>query len=235
MAELQTRMEQTKLLQFSMNDNVLQQKIRLNFHVPLGQAGDCGANSLYALDIISREIGVELSTIQNQCRINSEVGVGNTTEVRVDYLYPRYLFTDITKKYVTVTLNMFDLLQIIEQLELGKGTIMLMHNVDDYGVGTIGHYVTVYKNLDGEIQVIDLQRNELVPFETLGEYFTQRNANRFTIPTTNLKRMHEEELSVSKRRLVEGGKTNKRKTNKRKTNKRKTTRNKSRKNNNYKR
>jgi hypothetical protein len=202
---------QNRILQFSINENALEQG-RLNPHIPVEQAGDCGANSLFALDIIGREVALNLSRVQTQCRFNLMYGLPVGNEYKEEYLFGTYLFENIAKHYDILRLEVFDLLNGLEQLMPGKGTILLMNRRNEDGSIAAGHYVTVHRNLEGEIEIIDLQNNITIPFLQFNAYFDSHGFNLFTLPSINVKRPADEPtVSSAKKTRSKGGGIRKRK------------------------
>jgi hypothetical protein len=203
---------QPRILQFSINEDAIAHG-RLNPHIPLERAGDCTANTLFMLDIISREIGVELSSAQTKCRYFTSRGFNDGTEVTPETLFSKYVYKSISKHYITLKVGEQEVLQILEELNPGQGTIVVMYHKDALGHTHAGHAVTVHRNREGNLEIIDLQNNRIIPFREFANYFQANNYNSFTLPSANLKRSIIENDKESKRARasVEGGK---RKTNK---------------------
>ena len=124
---------------------------RLNGEVPLEQAGDCGANTLFLLGVIGEEDAIALSVKQNTCWENQE-GI----EFMADYLFETYLFTDPSIEYETMECTVDELLQKVEELTEGYGTFLYMKDDET----NLGHFTCIYKSTDGTIEIADLQTEE---------------------------------------------------------------------------
>ncbi len=183
-----------RLLQFTVN--LYQFALgRINPHIPLEDSDDCGANTLLLLNRIDEQIAVDLSNAQNICKH------GNGRETSVRYLFGKFLFTEIGKKYeFKIIDNPEELLQFVtDELDVGKGTVLFMSTRD------AGHYVCIQKEESGHLSILDLQNGVIV--SELGDFAPYE---RFVVPTVNLKRSSEEIYAGKKQRK------NKRKTRKHK-------------------
>lgn len=206
---------QFRTLEFTINVATLLNQRRLNPHVVLDQAGDCGANTLFSLDVISREIAVDLSNVQNRCREDFVHGQEMGKEISRNYLYTKYLFTNIAKKYEIIDIHEDGLMDIFHHLTPGKATMLLMNYQNEQGIIETGHFLTVYKNEDGKIFFIDLQNEQIIG--NIHEYF--RRYNLFSLPTTNIKREFEGDDKDGKRGKFGGKRTKKSKKNQKKSKK----------------
>jgi hypothetical protein len=198
-------MERTRILQFVVNINAFANG-RLNPEVAQAQAGDCGANSLFLLDVVDQDIARELSIMQTNCRLQfQQTGVlSEDAPTSITTLFTTYLFTNLEKKYEILSLNTLPFLEKIEQLEPGKGTVVLMSNQ----VGDVGHYVVFQRNRAGDLEMLDLQTNTILPQVDFLAYLNERGYTTFGIPTHNLKRlMGEAEESRKKTRAGRRKKT----------------------------
>jgi hypothetical protein len=185
----------TRLLQFEVDWSQFF-KGRLNQMVPLEDAHDCGANTLLLLGRINEEFALELSMNQSMCG-------GHYT--RANYLFPRFLFTEIERKYEYQLFDRSqDLLHFLEaELNEGYGTVLFMTSRHEEG-----HYVCIQKDVGGAVSVCDLQNERII--RNLDGYFDPYE--RFVVPTINLKRSlpnSPPKKSYKKR----GGKTKKRRKN----------------------
>ena len=146
---------------------------RLNQVVPLEDAHDCGANTLLLLGRINEEFALELSMDQSMCGGHYR---------RANYLFPKFLFTEIEKKYGYQLFDTpRDLLHFVEEeLNEGYGTILFMTSRHEEG-----HYVCIQKDIGtGEVSIMDLQNERVI--RNLDGYFDPYE--RFVVPTINLKR-----------------------------------------------
>lgn len=166
------------LLQYEVNLDLLDGHGRLNPHdVPLEEAGDCGANTLFLLGIIGRLDAIELSRRQNVCWINK---TGNA--YMLDYLSDTYLFTDPTKQYATKRCTQEQLMHEVQVLKGGYGTFLLMKGKHS----NLGHFVCIYKDeYTLEIKIADLQTEDHIYNDSyephrLEEYLSQYES--FYIP-----------------------------------------------------
>jgi len=207
-----------KILQFSINEAAIEHG-RLNPHIPLERAGDCTANTLFTLDVISREIGIDLSYIQTKCKHFASHGFNHGMESRPNFLFSKYLFQSISKQYnILKSDDIQEVLQILDELKPGQGTFLAMNHKDALGNIQDGHAVTVHRNREGDLEIIDLQNNLFIPFMEFANYFQSNNYNTFTLPASNLKRDIENDAAEPKRSRasVDGGK---RKTHRKRTRK----------------
>ena len=197
-------MERTRILQFVVNMDAFANG-RLNPQVAQADAGDCGANSLFLLDLVDPNIARDLSTLQTTCRLQyQQTGIlPQDAPTNIRPLFTTYLFKNLEKKYEILSLDTLPFLEKIEELEPGKGTVVLMSN----GVH-IGHYVVFQRNMAGELEMLDLQTDTILPQVDFLAYFNERGYATFGIPTHNLKRlMGEAEESRKKTRAGRRKKT----------------------------
>jgi hypothetical protein len=190
-------MERIRILQFVVNMNAFTHG-RLNPEVAQAEAGDCGANSLFLLDVVEPDIARNLSTLQTNCRVQyQQTGVlPEDAPTTITTLFTTYLFKNLEKKYEIMSLNTLPFLAKIEELEPGKGTVVLMTD----GLH-VGHYVVFQRNRAGELEMLDLQTNTILPQVDFLAYFNEHGFSMFGIPTHNLKRlMAEAEKSRKKTR-----------------------------------
>jgi len=178
-------MERTRILQFVVNMNAFIHG-RLNPQVAQADAGDCGANSLFLLDVVDPNIARDLSTLQTTCRQQfQQTGVlPPDAPTNITPLFTTYLFKNLEKKYEILYLDTLPFLEKIQDLEPGKGTVVLMTN----GMH-VGHYVVFQRNREGDIEMLDLQTDTILPEVDFLVYFNERGYNKFGIPTHNLKRL----------------------------------------------
>jgi len=183
MAEVPKR--KLKLLQYPVIRRLLENKGRLNPQVPPDLAGDCGANSIYLLGLISEDAGIKLSTKQNKCR---EILRPDMKHVQAEYIYRKFLFTDPSKNYfVIVKRNFTKFLKSMESLLPGNGVIVLMTHMSDAGVLQTGHFVVFGKHpTKGTIVLLDLQQNRIVKYADLLQYMATNNYNYFITPTEDV-------------------------------------------------
>jgi len=167
------------LLQYPVHFELFRDHGRLNPHdVPLEDAGDCGANTLFLLGVIDRGDAIELSRKQNVCWINKRY-----IEFKPSYLFKKYLFTDTSKQYEVIECNKEELMIEVQELNPGYGTFLYMEDADTH----LGHYTCIYKNIYGHIEIADLQREELIEHhvydpDRLDDYLSQYDL--FYIPST---------------------------------------------------
>jgi len=175
-----------RLLQFEVDWNQFF-KGRLNQIVSLEDAHDCGANTLLLLGRINEEFALDLSMDQTMCG-------GHHT--RLNYLFPRFLFTEIEKKYEYQLFDTpRDLLHFVDaELKEGYGTVLFMTSREE------GHYVCIQKDVGtGEVSISDLQNERII--RNLDGYFDPYE--RFIVPTINMKRPLDSPQKSKKKR---GGK-----------------------------
>jgi len=148
---------------------------RLNPDIPIEESYDCGANSLLLLGLISDQTAVDLSAAQTRC---FHTGIGE--ETKFNYLFSKYIYTEIEKEYYTqLFFNAEALLEYVkDELKPGFGTFLFMAGRDS------SHYVCIVKEEDGSIAIADLQ--ELTVIHDLDGYFEPYG--RFIIPTIIRKR-----------------------------------------------
>jgi hypothetical protein len=190
-------MERTRILQFVVNMNAFANG-RLNPQVAQAQAGDCGANSLFLLDLVDPDIAANLSIMQTNCRLQfQQTGVlAEDSPASMTTLFTTYLFKNLEKKYEILSLNTLPFLAKIEELEPGKGTVVLMTDG-----AHVGHYVVFQRNRAGDLEMLDLQTNTILSQVDFLAYLNERGYTTFNIPTHNLKRlMGEAEESRKKTR-----------------------------------
>lgn len=187
----------TKILQFKVNMAKFIQG-RLNPHIPLDQAGDCSSNSLFLLDQISEELAIDLSTSQTHCRATS------TGMTALPEFFLTYLFKSISSNYEILQLNREQLMQKVEELERGNGTVLSMFAVID-DVRQSGHAVVIQRNeYNNNIEIVDLQNQIVIPFTQLYQYFETYRYNSFKIPSIQKKRNNEESESIPGKRTKAG-------------------------------
>jgi len=167
------------LLQYPVQFELFRDHGRLNPHdVPLEDAGDCGANTLFLLGVIDRGDAIELSRKQNVCWINKRY-----IEFKPSYLFKKYLFKDSSKQYEVIECNKKELMMEVQELNHGYGTFLYMEDADTH----LGHYTCIYKNIYGDIEIADLQREEMIEHHVydpcrLDDYLSQYDL--FYIPST---------------------------------------------------
>jgi len=168
--------------------------------VPIEDSYDCGAYSLLLLGIISDQTAVDLSAAQNRC---FQTGVGQ--ETKFNYLFSKYIYTEIEKEYYTQLFFTSDELldYVRNELEPGFGTFLFMAGKDS------SHYVCIVKEEDGSIAIADLQQLRVI--RDLTGYFEPYG--RFLIPTINKKHHVKAESPFKKKtkenRYPNGGKRTK--------------------------
>lgn len=141
------------LLQYPVQFHLFRDHGRLNPDVSLEEAGDCGANALFLLGLISEEEANVLSIQQNICW-STKSGKESTPR----YVFKNYLFTDDSKQYEVIQCNKTELMVEVKQLRPGFGTFLFMN--DDT---KLGHSTCIYKNEEsGEIELADLQTEEII-------------------------------------------------------------------------
>lgn len=142
------------LLQYPANVELLVVDHRLNPHdLPLEEAGDCGANTLYLLGIVNRLDAMELSRQQNTLWINKK-----GKAINLGHLLDTYLFTDPTKHYENRECTQTQLMDEVQALEPGFGTFLFMKSRSN-----LGHFICIYKNVEThQIELADLQREEII-------------------------------------------------------------------------
>ena len=141
------------LLQYPVQFHLFRDHGRLNPDVSLEEAGDCGANALFLLGLISEEEANVLSIQQNICW-STKSGKESTPR----YVFKNYLFTDDSKQYEVIQCNKTELMAEVQQLRPGFGTFLFMN--DDT---KLGHSTCIYKNEEsGEIELADLQTEEII-------------------------------------------------------------------------
>ena len=150
---------------------------RLNPEVPLEEAGDCGANTLLLLGLIELDKASELSTKQNKCWLTK-----SGKEFTPRYLFKNYLFTDRSKQYEVIECNKKELMMEVQKLMPEYGTFLYMEDAKTH----VGHFTCIYKNIDGEIEIADLQTEEIIKNDydpnRLDDYLRQYDL--FYIPST---------------------------------------------------
>ena len=200
----------TKVLQFKVNMEKFVQG-RLNPHIPLAQAGDCSSNSLFLLDQIGEEIAIDLSTAQTHCRAT---GTGITA---LPEFFLTYLFDSISSNYEILQLNREQLMQKVEELARGNGTVLTMNEEID-GVLQAGHTVVIQRNEYNNIELIDLQNQRVIPRADFDQYFETYRYNSFKIPSIQKKRTNESE-SITGKKIRTAGRRKNRKTRRKRTRK----------------
>jgi hypothetical protein len=164
------------LLQYLLDFSIFRHG-RLNEDTPLEDAGDCGANTLFFLNLIGEEEAIALSTQQNKCWKNKE-GI----EYKADYLFETYLFTDPSKEYEIMECTIDELLRKVEELTEGYGTFLFMKDAET----NLGHFTCIYKSIDGTIEIADLQMGENIKndeYEPTRLYDYLSNCDLFYLPT----------------------------------------------------
>jgi hypothetical protein len=126
---------------------------RLNPEVPLEEAGDCGANTLFLLGLINLHDAIELSEKQTQCWLTKK---GKESTPR--YVFKKYIFTDKSKRYNVIECTKEDLMREVQELLPGHGTFLFMKDA----VTKLGHSTCIYKNENGAIELADLQTEEII-------------------------------------------------------------------------
>ena len=141
------------LLQYPVQFHLFADHGRLNPEdTPLEEAGDCGANALFLLGLISEKEATALSIQQNKCW-STKSGIETTPF----YLFQTYLFTDHSKQYEIVGWPKEDVMNEVNVLENGYGTFIFMKKTDS----KLGHYLCFFKENE-EIQLADLQTEEII-------------------------------------------------------------------------
>ena len=125
---------------------------RLNPEVPLEEAGDCGANTLLLLGLIELDKATELSTKQNICWLTK-----SGKEFTPRYLFKNYLFKDSSKQYEVIECRKKELMIEVQELRPGYGTFLYMEDETHFG-----HFTCIYKNINGDIEIADLQTEEII-------------------------------------------------------------------------
>ncbi len=142
------------MLEYPIQFHLFRENGRLNPEVPLEEAGDCGANSLFLLGLIELEDAVELSRKQNICW-RTKSGKESTPR----YVFRKYLFTDRSKNYEAIEFEKEDLLREVKKLKPGFGTFLFMKDAET----NLGHSTCIYKNIESEqIEIADLQTEEII-------------------------------------------------------------------------
>ena len=157
---------------------------RLNPHVPLAEATDCGANTLFSFeDVLTKQDADKLSEHQNCHRQGAYFED-----------FSRYLFTSIRRRYDIVGMDQAALLRMATtDLESGKGTVLFMGHRDAAGRSTRGHYVALCK-IEDKIVLIDSQNGtETEGIEAIQRSFATRGCNFFRVPYFNEKRARDRE------------------------------------------
>jgi hypothetical protein len=149
---------------------------RLNPEVPLEEAGDCGANTLLLLGLIELDKATELSTKQNICWLTK-----SGKEFTPRYLFKNYLFKDSSKQYEVIECPKKELMIEVQELRPGYGTFLYMEDETHFG-----HFTCIYKNINGDIEIADLQTEEIIKNDydpnRLDDYLSQYEL--FYIPST---------------------------------------------------
>jgi hypothetical protein len=143
----------------------------------LEEAGDCGANTLLLLGLIEEEEANVLSIQQNICWINK-----SGKEFRPRYLLKKYLFKDSSKQYEVIECKKKELMIEVQELTPEYGTFLYMEDETHFG-----HFTCIYKNINGDIEIADLQteeiiKNDLYDPNRLDDYLSQYEL--FYIPST---------------------------------------------------
>jgi hypothetical protein len=125
---------------------------RLNPEVPLEEAGDCGANTLLLLGLIELDKATALSTKQNKCWSTK-----SGKEFTPRYLLNKYLFKDSSKQYEVIECTQKELMIEVQELTPGYGTFLYMEDETHFG-----HFTCIYKNINGDIEIADLQTEEII-------------------------------------------------------------------------
>lgn len=164
------------LLQYVVNFDLFHDG-RLNPEVPLEEAGDCGANTLLLLGLIELDKATALSIEQNKCW-NTKSG----KEFTPRYLLKKYLFTDSSKQYEVIECDKKELMFEVQELTPGYGTFLYMEDETHFG-----HFTCIYKNINGDIEIADLQTEEIIKNDNydptrLDDYLSQYDL--FYIPST---------------------------------------------------
>jgi hypothetical protein len=148
---------------------------RLNPEVPLEEAGDCGANALFLLGLIEEEESNELSRKQNICWLTK-----SGKEFTPRYLFKNYLFKDSSKQYEVIECRKKELMIEVQELRPGYGTFLYMEDETHFG-----HFTCIYKNINGDIEIADLQTEEIIKNDydpnRLDDYLSQYDL--FFIPS----------------------------------------------------
>jgi hypothetical protein len=158
---------------------------------------------LFLLDQISEEIAVDLSTAQTHCRATG-TGITATPD-----FFLTYLFNSISSTYEILRLNREQLMQKVEELARGNGTVLSMNEVID-GVTQHGHTVVIQRNEYNNIELVDLQNQRVIPLTDFDQYFGTYRYNSFKIPSIQKKRSNEESEMTGKRIRTAGRRRNRR-------------------------
>ena len=188
------------ILQFKLNQQALAE--RLNPGASLASAGDCGANCMYVLGKVNQAEAVQLSATQNAARAQYEQGHGLSPVVLAPFLFGKYLFDSFYDYDIVVIRDVPRLIAALDELQPGYGTVVLMNIVDADGNVTVGHYIIVEQDLEGNLTVKDVQNSTIIERMDLMGYFSQYNM--FSIPSINKKhaRQGEAEMSVKSRKVA---------------------------------
>jgi hypothetical protein len=164
------------LLEYHVQFHLFSDHGRLNPEVPLEEAGDCGANTLLLLGLIDPDDAVELSRKQNKCWSTK-----SGKEFTPRYVFKNYLFTDNSKEYEVIECAKKELMFEVKELTPGYGTFLYMEDETHFG-----HFTCIYKNINGDIEIADLQTEEIIKNENydpnrLDDYLSQYDL--FFIPS----------------------------------------------------
>jgi len=164
------------LLQYPVQFHLFSDHGRLNPEVPLEEAGDCGANTLLLLGLIELDKATALSTKQNKCWSTK-----SGKEFTPRYLLNKYLFKDSSKQYEVIECTQKELMFEVQELKPGYGTFLYMEDETHFG-----HFTCIFKNINGDIEIADLQTEEIIKNENydpnrLDDYLSQYDL--FYIPS----------------------------------------------------
>ena len=189
------------LLQYPVKFHLFRDHGRLNPEVPLEEAGDCGANTLLLLDLISEEDAVKLSRKQNICWSTK-----SGKEFTPRYLLKKYLFKDSSKQYEVIECTKKELMAEVKELRPGYGTFLYMEDKTHFG-----HYTCIYKNEETrEIEIADLQTEEIIKNDLydptrLDDYLSQYEL--FYIPSAESSVRHSVDSPVRQSKSIQTSKS----------------------------
>jgi len=162
---------------------------RLNPEVPLEEAGDCGANTLFLLGLIELDVALALSEKQTECWLTKK---GKESTPR--YVFKNYIFTDTSKRYNVIECTKEELMREVQELLPGHGTFLFMKDA----VTKLGHSTCIYRNEYGVIELADLQTEEIIRNDyedRVDSYLSEYDL--FYIPETTTSPVKDDGLSGS--------------------------------------
>jgi hypothetical protein len=178
------------LLQYPVKFYLFSDYGRLNPEVPLEEAGDCGANTLFLLGLIELDDALVLSEKQTQCWLTKK---GKESTPR--YVFKKYIFTDKSKRYNVIECTKEDLMREVQELLPNHGTFLFMKDA----VTKLGHSTCIYKNENGAIELADLQTEEIIrnDYEDRVDIYLSKY-DLFYIPETTTGPVKDDGLSGSR-------------------------------------